>query len=41
MSHDYELVTSLQPEAEYPMEPFEWSLPASQFDVPSLKTLKN
>ena len=30
MSHDYELMTSLPPEAEYPMEPFRWCLPAVQ-----------
>ena len=30
LSHDYELVISLLPEAENPMEPFQWCLPAVQ-----------
>ena len=29
-SHDYELATSLQSEAEHPTEPFQWCLPAVQ-----------
>ena len=29
-SHDYKVMTSLTSEAKYPMEPFEWGLPAVQ-----------
>ena len=29
-SHDYEVITSLPPEANYTMEPFEWGLPGVQ-----------
>ena len=29
-SCDYEVMTSLPPEAEYPVEPFQWGLPAVQ-----------
>ena len=30
LSYNYELVTSLLPEVEYPMESFQWSLTAAQ-----------
>ena len=30
LSHDYELMTSLPPEEEQPMEPFQWCLPTVQ-----------
>ena len=30
LSYNYELVTSLLPEVEYPMESFQWSLAAAQ-----------
>ena len=29
-SHDYDVMISLAPDAEYPIEPFEWGLPAIQ-----------
>ena len=28
LSHDYELMSLLPPEEEYPMEPFQWCSPA-------------
>ena len=29
------VMTSLPPQAEYPMDPFKWGLPVFKFDVPS------
>ena len=34
-------MTSLPPEAEYPMEPFKWSLPVSKFDVSSISVARD
>ena len=39
-SHEYEVMTSVPPDARYPKEPFEWGLPDAVYVIELLQNLR-